>query len=1482
MFQGPTTEGKTHAEAARTALLVPEPERELHPRFAAKAGLRLDGVPASGDSRNLGSVRNHFSGLQRSIGNQAALRLLSHPSPTVQTKLQINEPGDQYEQEADRVAEQVMRMPEPGANARRELVSESAGTVQRKCCEGSGAKCEHCKEEENGILQRRASNTLTQAEAPPIVHEVLRSPGQPLDAKTRAFMEPRFGCDFGGVRIHLDPEAERSARSVGALAYTVGSHIVGSQEQLAGDKRSGLTLIAHELTHVIQQRESGKRRLERQPPPDIREETRSYIKGSIEFLESSAESFNIELRAKDHTFDDSDFRNRLSHWQQILKKSLGIISSNLGHDPALTTAVNSAYKKAVDAAVAFAVSRLTETTQVNQTTHTIFQRYRDFIDESVLPRGAADKSANELIGTLPVAERQRIKEVTTSIRMSIDDLFSTKSGTTTVSLPPAVTAEFSSGVLAKFRHGLSNVAGTIIPDPLKLNSTVTLALDLEPNGGDYAAYRFTYVEHRSKKGTGRRVVLIEKLGAVGVEGLSTNQIDAARKKFDLHGFTKGVGWDDKSQFKFVLQAVNNIPDTILSLVDGLTFNRAARSATDPKAAGEYSPDTHVITIFDRAFVESLTRFGLPGVGISNETVRDISHEIGHAVDLRPLRQAWQRLQAAQALRTSEFAQFENPPGSGKYSIPSTEIGRWNKLSTAVSAAEKSYTGTRSESGSRYGKDRAGHYEMVESLKGRGSIEFRDAAASDGAKRITDYAEKTWKEFYAESFSLYITDPNLLQRLRPHIYGFFKRHHPMVQRKPTLAVPMNVVPAYVEQTLRSGGHPLDPESRSFFEPRFGRDFSHVRVHADDIAARSAQSMNALAYTVGNNVVFGAGQYTPTTAAGRKLLSHELAHVVQQGGATRSHEGAVGHDSISEADSRTPLRVARQVRTEDVQTLSDDELASEHSNLQNWLLQNPGDSAEHATQASYMAQIEAEIARRSPARARAASRRERLVSAIETGSLASLVSGTGLLGPASSAFLEEFGQGIKDGISEQPQERKARIIERFYNLYYAVGHWGDKFDYSLGLLKGIGLGVWGEVKGIVELIWLLPKLAFRIMQWTLNLPERVLSSAVSGKARSLYEDLSKASDAAVQEIKDFFADPVAGIKKLKSMFEALLSSGLSKAYDIGLQSVNSAFEFLERPFKELGEEIGKIIGSAIFQIVLLIGSDAIGNLITKGASLAAKFIGAALERAAELLRGVAAFFDEVVELLQSLGRTVLNGFEKTTSALGGLLKRAREFFEELLGISEKSAGTAATVTKTALQPTAEAIKAAEMSVTEIVMGKYGHLGVRDLSDLTKAVTTPGVDRLFVIGQGDGAVLLEVDAKLSIQARPVLIRDVSSFETAARTGGLSRLQLLDTAFQSGQITALEYQSLKEAVDAGLVLEEVHGFGSVAGISSELKAAQVTFEPGEQFAHITDILESRASRQLSAEIRAIVPKGAIDRRTGLTIAKQIWQDFETIFGPE
>ncbi len=182
----------------------------------------------------------------------------------VQPKLTVNQPGDRYEQEADRVADRVMRMPAGEALQRMCSACEEEQEVQRTSMTATA------EEEEEHLQTKREATSLAAGPeagaAPPIVDDVLRSPGEPLDHHTRHFMESRFGHDFGGVRVHAGAQASASARAVQALAYTVGNNIVFGPGRYAPSESSGRRLLAHELTHVIQQSGGGGARAAQRIP----------------------------------------------------------------------------------------------------------------------------------------------------------------------------------------------------------------------------------------------------------------------------------------------------------------------------------------------------------------------------------------------------------------------------------------------------------------------------------------------------------------------------------------------------------------------------------------------------------------------------------------------------------------------------------------------------------------------------------------------------------------------------------------------------------------------------------------------------------------------------------------------------------------------------------------------------------------------------------------------------------------------------------------------------------------------------------------------------------------------------------------------------------------------------------------------------------------------------------------------------------------
>lgn len=203
--------------------------------------------------------------LSHSFGN---IPLHASTAPPIQAKSTINTPGDQYEQEADVMADKVMRMPNTALPLPK---ISSATSIQRKCATCGKEeehkteskeeneviqrvliqrKCSKCEEEEKILQRKENTNSVPAATA---VNQTVGSAGQPLDAATRSFMEPRFGFDFSKVRIHDHSIAHKSAAAINALAYTHQHNIVFGDGQYQPKTQTGRKLIAHELTHVVQQ-----------------------------------------------------------------------------------------------------------------------------------------------------------------------------------------------------------------------------------------------------------------------------------------------------------------------------------------------------------------------------------------------------------------------------------------------------------------------------------------------------------------------------------------------------------------------------------------------------------------------------------------------------------------------------------------------------------------------------------------------------------------------------------------------------------------------------------------------------------------------------------------------------------------------------------------------------------------------------------------------------------------------------------------------------------------------------------------------------------------------------------------------------------------------------------------------------------------------------------------------------------------------------
>lgn len=237
-------------------------EHQIQPQESVSSGTDLLNKAPSGSTHRTHPILH----MQHALGNQAVQHLLQSEAASrqvglpdnappnvwykiarlpsnvneakpLQTKLQVSEPGDAYEREADRIADQVMAMPSTGA--------VNSGPLH---------------------IQRFSGQSARQAgEAPASVDQVLASPGQPLEPGLRQDMEQRFGYDFSRVRVHSNEVAAQAVREVGAIAYATGDNIVFGSGRCMPGTAEGKRLLAHELTHVVQQRGDTVERVQRAP-----------------------------------------------------------------------------------------------------------------------------------------------------------------------------------------------------------------------------------------------------------------------------------------------------------------------------------------------------------------------------------------------------------------------------------------------------------------------------------------------------------------------------------------------------------------------------------------------------------------------------------------------------------------------------------------------------------------------------------------------------------------------------------------------------------------------------------------------------------------------------------------------------------------------------------------------------------------------------------------------------------------------------------------------------------------------------------------------------------------------------------------------------------------------------------------------------------------------------------------------------------------
>jgi hypothetical protein len=281
MMHAITQDPKTSRPSAFSKPSKPSKERhgkllalEVAPQSPASTGLSAAGQSLSVDAH---------AGSGHDFGR---IPIHSAAHGIIQSAPKLESPGEELEREAGRIADEVMRMPDPRGM---EVRSGAAG----------------CPLPRNEPAQIPAFPPSGSADAeiavPSVVDEVVSSPGRPLETDTRALMEPLFGHRFDRVRVHADSRAFDSANAVHSLAFTVGNHVVFGENQYRPSTLSGKRLLAHELAHVVQQR-GGKHRLQREAAPGGENRTPETSRAAAS--PANPRRLEIEVVGADATVDE--------------------------------------------------------------------------------------------------------------------------------------------------------------------------------------------------------------------------------------------------------------------------------------------------------------------------------------------------------------------------------------------------------------------------------------------------------------------------------------------------------------------------------------------------------------------------------------------------------------------------------------------------------------------------------------------------------------------------------------------------------------------------------------------------------------------------------------------------------------------------------------------------------------------------------------------------------------------------------------------------------------------------------------------------------------------------------------------------------------------------------------------------------------------------------------------------------------------------
>jgi Zn-dependent peptidase ImmA (M78 family) len=776
-----------------------------------------------------------------------------------------------------------------------------AGLLQRKCsCGNSSGKegeCEECKKKE-GTVQRKSVGGSSVPAAPPIVHQALRSPGQPLDSASRAFFEPRFGHDFGNVRVHAGGLAAESARAVDAHAYTVGRDIVlGSSASGAGSAASR-QLLAHELAHTIQQGSADLSRTESlrvNEPGDAHEQEADRAANSVTQPQSQCAAHSAIVRGEAAAGPAPALQRQTVDPKDDPKRLEKVHESLFGPAPAAGTSGSSSPGAATTTLTWDATAKSKVISQLTQSlSDRLFKMNRAPGDPEPVPERTTQSGAEaELFDTdkelrkhfpmlpaaLPPATFKGRVHVMTNDAMLKEDFL--RQRVTPVILTDTDVLKY--GVKAGDTN-FDKLLDDIFADPSVARKIRTWA-------------PFSFGGYTSGTGQGSPEIILN-------QGLPSSELRSSLLHELVHFYTH-----------------KNFVDWVASTLTPTEYSEGIAEYLARIAMSEQEKKDHIRVSTYNAFVAKVEKEITPFVP---------DDDIARAVFLG---EVW-RIEGKSQVAMSTFKEQTGLKAAATHKEEQKEsLAGPGIIETVVEGAHYRFMNLADE----HPEPKPQHVTFFQEIYTKHvandatvRLRFVGHASSPGTVDFNEKLSlKRSKAFYKMARDTGVPEDQLLDAKDPPHFGetqptlenedvqgraFNRRVELLItqvaasssttspqspettptekkespkgedsgtlDRKAVDGRPVAGVPPIVHEVLRSPGQPLDTASRAFFEPRFGHDFSKVRVHTDERAAQSARSVNALAYAVGRDIVFDSQQYAPHSIAGRKLLAHELSHVVQQ--------------------------------------------------------------------------------------------------------------------------------------------------------------------------------------------------------------------------------------------------------------------------------------------------------------------------------------------------------------------------------------------------------------------------------------------------------------------------------------------------------------------------------------------------------------------------------------------------------------------------